>query len=92
MLGFNIMLTNITLYEIYSFFILQISDQFVPLVTALLYYMMTLEIVPAYTYLSFGFFVPGMILILSGENSYKNGEVKMNFIVYKPENIVTTSP
>jgi hypothetical protein len=45
---------------------------------------MTLEIVPAYTYLSFGFFVPGMILILSGENALKDGEVRMNFVVYKP--------
>lgn len=54
---------------------------------------MKLEVVPAYTYLSFGFFVPGMILILSGENADKNGEVKMNFVVYKPENVaLETSP
>ncbi len=78
------MLSNIMLYEIYSSFILEIANSFVPLVTALLYRILSLELVPAYTYMSFGFFVPGMILILSGENASKGGVVKMDFVVYRP--------
>ena len=66
MLGLNLMLSNIMLYEIYSPFILDIANAFGPLVTSLLFRMMDLELVGVYTYLSFGFFVPGMILILSG--------------------------
>jgi hypothetical protein len=57
----------------------------------LLYRILELELVPAYTYLGYGFLVPGMILILSGENASKEGEVRMNFIVYKPENAATSS-
>jgi hypothetical protein len=85
MLGFNLMITSVMLEQIYSLFILDIANSFGPLVTTLLYRLMHLEEVMAYTYLSFGFFVPGMILILSGNNASQNGEVKIDFVVYRPD-------
>jgi hypothetical protein len=71
MLGFNLMISNVILEQIYSPFILDTANSFVPLLTALIYLLMGLEEVMPYTYISFGFFVPGRILILTGENSCK---------------------
>ena len=73
MLGFNLMISNTILYEIYSPFILDIANSFGPLISALFYRFLMLDEVMAYTYLSFGFLVPGLILILSGDNASKDG-------------------
>lgn len=67
MLGFNLMITNIILSEIFSLFILDISNCFGPVCTIYFFKILGLEdITSTFTMLSFGLYVPGMILLLSG--------------------------
>lgn len=70
MLGLNLMLSNIFITQIFSSYIIKISDSFLILITAVFFHLFNLELTrTGYTSLSFGFFVPGLILILSGQNA-----------------------
>jgi len=70
MLGINLMLSNILVNQIFSPFIIKMSSSFHTLLIALFLNMFDVELTySGYTALSFGFIVPGLILILSGQNA-----------------------
>lgn len=85
MLGLNLMLSNILINQIFSQFILKIANSFLTPLTSMLYHVFNLELTTrGYTYLSFGFIVPGLILILSGQNASSNNEIKIDYVIYRP--------
>ena len=69
MMGFNLIIAHILITEIFSQFILKIASSFTVLLTALLFYLFGIEKDELrLTPLSFGFILPGLILIVIGRN------------------------
>ena len=73
MLGLSLMVSLVMINQMFSTFILDISNAFVPFLSSFFYQLLSIESVLGYTNLSFGFLIPGVILILSGDNALKNG-------------------
>lgn len=85
MLGFNLILGNILINQIFSQFIIRIANCFVIILTSAFIHLLDLELTTAgLTYLSFGFTVPGLLLIMTGKNIMENNEININFTIYKP--------
>jgi uncharacterized membrane protein YjjP (DUF1212 family) len=85
MLGFNLMISNILITQIFSKVIIKISNCFIILIMGVFMHLLDIELASSgLTSLSFGFIVPGLIMIMSGQHLLENNEIKMNFIIYKP--------
>jgi hypothetical protein len=86
MLGVNLMLSNILLNQIFSGFIIKIASSFNILGIALFFNMFNVELTHSgYTAFSYGFIVPGLILILSGQNTLANADIKIDYVIYRPQ-------
>lgn len=84
MLGFNLMIGNILIKQIFSRVIIRISNCFTILIMAVLCHLLDIEAADsALTALSFGFIIPGLIFIIVGEGLLEENEVKMNFVLYR---------
>jgi hypothetical protein len=66
--------------------IIKISNCFTILLMGAFCHLLDIELADsALTALSFGFVVPGLIFIITGESLLENNEVKINFVLYQPQ-------
>lgn len=86
MLGFNLTISTILINQIFSKVIIKISNCFTILIMTVFMHGLDIEKEDsAMTTLSFGFIVPGLIFIITGESLLENNEVKMDFVLYRPQ-------
>ena len=86
MLGFNLMIGNILVNQIFSKVIIKISNCFIILIMGVFMHLLDIELANSgLTSLSFGLVVPGLIFIISGQHMMvENNEIKLDFVIYKP--------
>lgn len=86
MLGLNLIIGNILVDKIFSGFIRNVASCFEPIITILIYNGFSIEVVTGgITCLGLAFLVPGMMLIVGGQNYLEHQEIKINFLLYKEE-------
>jgi hypothetical protein len=86
MLGLNLIISNLLVDKIFSEFIRNVSSCFEPVITISIYHIFAIEVLtPGMTCLGLAFFVPGMMLIVGGQNYLKKQEIKIDFLIYKEE-------
>jgi hypothetical protein len=72
--------------QIFSAVIIKISNCFSMLVMALFCHILDIELAnSALTALSFGFVVPGLIVIIIGESLLENNDININLVLYRPQ-------
>lgn len=86
MLGLNLIIGNLLVDKIFSAFIRNVASCFEPIITVSIYHLFSIEVLtPGMASLGLAFIVPGMMLIVGGQNYLKKEEIKINFLIYKEE-------
>jgi hypothetical protein len=86
MLGLNLIIGNLLVDKIFSAFIRNVASCFEPIITVSIYHLFSIEVLaPGMACLGLAFMVPGMMLIVGGQNFLKKEEIKINFLIYKEE-------
>jgi hypothetical protein len=88
MLGLNLIISSLLVDEIFSKFIRNVASCFEPIITVSIYHLFAIEVIaPGTTCLGLAFIVPGMMLIVGGQNYLAHEEIKINFSLYKQQEI-----
>ncbi len=86
MLGLNLIVGNTLVDKIFSEFIRNVSSCFEPLLTVTIYHIFSIEVLTdGISSLGLAFWVPGMMLIVGGQNYMKKQEIKIDFLIYQEE-------
>lgn len=73
MLGLNLVIGSILVDKIFSEFIRNIASCFEPIITISIYHIFSIEVLtPGMSCLGLAFLVPGMMLVVGGQNYLKN--------------------
>lgn len=84
MLGLNLIIGNLLVDKIFSPFIRNVASCFEPVITVAIYHFFSIEVLaPGTACLGLAFLVPGMMLIVGGQNYLQKEEIKINFLIYK---------
>jgi hypothetical protein len=88
MLGLNLIISNLLVDKIFSAFIRNVASCFEPIITVSIYHLTGIEtLAPGTATLGLAFMVPGMMLVVGGQNYLKREEIKINFLIYKEEEV-----
>lgn len=88
MLGLNLMIGNVLVDKIFSEVIRNVASCFEIIITTMIYHIFDIEVVHSgMTCLGFSFLVPGMMLIVGGQNQLQNKEFKIDLELYKQDEI-----
>ena len=87
MLGLTLLLSNILINQIFSQLIINVTACFELIITAMIYHIIALELIPSgMTCLGYSFLVPGLVFCVGGQGALSNLENKLNFEIYQPAN------
>ncbi len=88
MLGLNLIIANILLDKIFSQLIRNIASCFQTIITTFIYHIFNIQIIHSgISCLGYAFLIPGMMLIVGGQNYLQNKQAKINFLLYKQQEL-----